>query len=252
MNSTYVYNGSFEGLLAALDEVFHQGCPPDDIVDEKECVPSLFSPPVKVEPSARRIEDFVGRIRKESPPATIRKVFYAYLSDVRGREMAAYRYLEFAFQHGKQTGHFLSEEAVARMEDLCHKVLREAHRMQGLVRFKELVNGVLYAPVETDHNVLPLIMPHFVKRLRYDRWVIHDVLRQQAAVNGRGRCRIVDTRLARPPVYTREEIFYQQLWKEYFKTIAIKERLNPQLQRRFLPQRYWKYLVEMEEESAPP
>ena len=31
---------------------------------------------------------------------------------------------------------------------------------------------------------------------------------------------------------------------EYFKTIAIKERINPKLHRQHLPVRFWKYMTE--------
>jgi len=34
------------------------------------------------------------------------------------------------------------------------------------------------------------------------------------------------------------------MWKEYFKTIAIKERINPKLHRQHLPVRFWKYMTE--------
>lgn len=248
MKYIFIYDGSFEGFLAAMAEAFYQGDSPEDIREEKEYVPSLFSQAIKVEPVSQRFKAFVTRLGAEAPPATMRKLFCAYLSGVQNREMLAYRYLDFAFRHGNQAGHFLSEEAVSRMEELFRKVLREAHRMQGLVRFKELSDGILYAPVETDHNVLPLISPHFFKRMRHGRWIIHDLRRQQAAVNDNGTCRIMAIQLAHTPEYAEDEYFYQRLWKEYFKTIAIESRLNPRLQRQFLPQRYWKYLVEV----APP
>nr|WP_315988235.1 DUF4130 domain-containing protein [Desulforamulus aquiferis] len=38
--------------------------------------------------------------------------------------------------------------------------------------------------------------------------------------------------------------FYQELWKEYFKSTAIQGRKNPKLQKQFMPTRYWKYLIE--------
>jgi probable DNA metabolism protein len=40
------------------------------------------------------------------------------------------------------------------------------------------------------------------------------------------------------------EIETRQLWRNFFSSIAIPERKNPELQRRCLPQRYWNYLVE--------
>ncbi|HHY78438.1 MAG TPA: DUF4130 domain-containing protein, partial [Clostridiales bacterium] len=46
-------------------------------------------------------------------------------------------------------------------------------------------------------------------------------------------------------IFHEKEMFYQELWKRYFESITIKNRLNPKLQANFMPKRYWKYLVEM-------
>ena len=43
-----------------------------------------------------------------------------------------------------------------------------------------------------------------------------------------------------------DELLYQQMWKDYFKTMAIKQRINLKLQRQHMPVRYWKYLTEMQ------
>ena len=43
-----------------------------------------------------------------------------------------------------------------------------------------------------------------------------------------------------------EEKQFQELWKDYFKNIAIEERKNPRLQKQFMQKRYWKYLTEKE------
>jgi hypothetical protein len=36
------------------------------------------------------------------------------------------------------------------------------------------------------------------------------------------------------------------LWRSYYDTIAIRERLNPKKQRQDMPVKYWKYLTEMQ------
>jgi len=41
-----------------------------------------------------------------------------------------------------------------------------------------------------------------------------------------------------------DEKQYQKLWKEYFKSITIRERLNPKLHRQHMPPRFWKYMPE--------
>lgn len=40
------------------------------------------------------------------------------------------------------------------------------------------------------------------------------------------------------------EEFFQELWKQYFKSTNIVERKNLKLHLRHVPKRYWKYLTE--------
>jgi probable DNA metabolism protein len=56
---------------------------------------------------------------------------------------------------------------------------------------------------------------------------------------------MIEIDIHRDPISSDREMFYQALWKSYFKNIAIGERKNPRLQRQFIPRRYWKNLVEM-------
>ena len=41
-----------------------------------------------------------------------------------------------------------------------------------------------------------------------------------------------------------DEKLFQELWKGYFKSMTIKERINPKLHRQHMPKRFWKYLTE--------
>ena len=43
-----------------------------------------------------------------------------------------------------------------------------------------------------------------------------------------------------------EELFQQELWKSFFKTIGINERKNKKVQINFMPKKYWEYIIEME------
>ena len=42
----------------------------------------------------------------------------------------------------------------------------------------------------------------------------------------------------------KEELFYQNLWKAFHKSIAIKERTNERLQMQHMPKKYWDNLIE--------
>ena len=41
-----------------------------------------------------------------------------------------------------------------------------------------------------------------------------------------------------------EELAYQRLWRTLTRSLAVPERTNPVLQRRCMPRRYWKCLIE--------
>ena len=41
------------------------------------------------------------------------------------------------------------------------------------------------------------------------------------------------------------EDYYEDMWKEFYKTIGIKERKNDRCRMNFMPKKYWKYIVEV-------
>ena len=45
----------------------------------------------------------------------------------------------------------------------------------------------------------------------------------------------------------KDEKLFQELWKSYFNSICIRERLNPVKHKKDMPVRYWKYLTEKQD-----
>jgi probable DNA metabolism protein len=77
-------------------------------------------------------------------------------------------------------------------------------------------------------------------------WLIHDC-RRGLGLFAQGRhWRLETIETGQPLIHAEGEKKYQQLWRTFFTEIAIPERRNPQLQKQFLPMKYWRYLVEME------
>jgi len=127
---------------------------------------------------------------------------------------------------------------------LGQKVRTEKHRLLGLLRFQLLKGNVYYAAVEPDHNVIELVAPHFSRRMASQNWIIHDLKRDLAAVYNQQEWVSTSFTLKQRMEMEREEEYYQMLWKQYYESIAIPSRINPKLQKRCMPQRYWKHLVE--------
>jgi len=104
------------------------------------------------------------------------------------------------------------------------------------------LKGALYAPLEPRADILELLAPHFARRLPGERWALHDVGRRKALIHEGGR--ILPAEAPGEPLPAEEDEAFRRLWRTYFDAIRIEHRVNPRLQKRFIPERYWKYLPE--------
>jgi len=133
------------------------------------------------------------------------------------------------------------------------KVCREAQRILMFVRFQKTADEIYYASFDPKYNVLPLVINHFEKRFADQKWLIYDTRRNYGFYyNLKDTTEVTFTESLTDPVtgkidtsiMDKDEQLFQELWKGYFSSICIKERLNPKLHRQLLPKRFWKYLTE--------
>ena len=129
--------------------------------------------------------------------------------------------------------------------EAAYKVWHEIHRLMGLLRFSPDETGVYIARCEPDHLVLPALGPHFRERFGQTPWAVIDEKRRLGvSCSGTGLEFFItgenSVSLGNPP-----DSEWENMWRHYHKTINNESRNNPDLQRRFMPQRYWKYLTEL-------
>jgi probable DNA metabolism protein len=93
-------------------------------------------------------------------------------------------------------------------------------------------------------NILPILCPFFADRLADQNWIISDPRRSLAGVFNTTHWRIIEDRELQLPAVSAAEAVTQKLWRAFFDSIAVKERLNPKSQRGRMPKKYWRDLVE--------
>lgn len=242
---TYLYDGGFESFLTALALALEGG---DDcaLACEGKAAEDLFTEFVKAgtDPAAASAmrEFFERRGSAESWHHTR----FAFLSETEDREAALLAYARLIKEKGAAADNMLADGRVKRVHDLSASVGGEAHMFKGFVRFSELADKTLYARIEPDHNILPLLTGHFKARLGAFNWIIHDVKRGKAALYFRGRLVFAPLTQQRALEFAGGEAAVQDLWRHFFRTAAIKERTNPELQRRNVPLKYRRHLTEFE------
>lgn len=164
------------------------------------------------------------------------------LSDYSGRADLIYRFLILGFAIGRSITEHLSNEVVNMMFKVNKNVTNETHHLLGFIRFSEQVNGLLTSIIHPKNNVLSLVAPHFADRLPTERFLIYDGNRKLAALHVPNTPWIIaevpDINQDRVREVSEYEDRYRDMWITFFDHIAIKERVNPKLQRNNLPLRF--------------
>lgn len=241
----YRYDGTFEGFLTTVLAAWERGERPEAITRSVSPQGDLFQEVVEIDTTEEALARFEG-VSAGLTPFTLRTAWHAFLAEVPGGELALFRYLELGRRVGKSLDGMLAHELVAPVHRLAQRVRSEAHRLKGFLRFRETAAGFFYARFEPDHNVLPLLAPHFAERLADQHWIIHDLRRGVAALHDgeRREWALTKLELAGAPEFSQAEELCAELWRRYFARAAVAERANPGLQQQKVPLKYRKHLVE--------
>ena len=240
---TYIHDNSIDGRLSALAEALKHAQGPEDILPDAGHQVSLFSSEVRVKTNDTAARGLMKRIREDISAEAIRHVMYAFLSELPHIDLPLYVYLREGLIRGPSIDRWHANESVKKIHEVSRKVGSEIHRLKGLLRFRELDDGTLWAPLEPDHQVLIPLANHFRRRLPAERGIIHDMRRNLAIGWDRDGVEYMAPPERIQPSKNEEAI--QQLWQTYFTSTTITERINPRLQRQWMPVRYWKWLTEM-------
>ncbi|KMO86960.1 hypothetical protein AB840_05430 [Megasphaera cerevisiae DSM 20462] len=245
----YTYDGTFFGFLSAVFDAWHIGL---DHVEDIKIMGStfLFGEERNVYTDEKKAQRILTALQTKCGGKTCHVLYYAFLAEQPDRGMKLLRYIRQAFHLKDEFLSHLSDEEIWEVRKWAQKTGNERHKLLGLIRFQELSGGMLYSRINPTCCVVPVMAPHFVRRLPGEEWVIHDIRRHMGIWYEGGVLSIIE--IPRPLQQidvSDEEAAFTALWKKYYQTIAIGERSNEGLRRRFMPKKYWPYIVEMRNEK---
>lgn len=248
---TVCYDGSWEGLLTSIFEVYEYKLEVSRIAKgENIQQQDIFGIRHNVVVNKQKSDRVRKGIEREVGKDGFQELFHAYLSELPEVDMLILRLVRYYFKGVDGATKNYAHDDVLRLKQINKSVSRERHRFKAFVRFKLLKDGLYYAHVEPDFNVLPLIAKHFKDRYSDQKWLIYDLKRAYGIFyDGENTVQEVilamEGEVARlPDICAEEEALYDTLWKQYFKSTNITERKNNKLHLQHVPRRYWKYLNE--------
>ncbi|MDJ1505050.1 TIGR03915 family putative DNA repair protein [Xanthocytophaga agilis] len=248
----FVYDGSFEGLLTAVFDVYEDKAQRAQLFSVKNYQPDAFAERRDVlTDSVKANRVWKGLFRKLSPQGLL-NVYSVYLSERDDRETLLLAFFRRVFAESVSIEDDFSSPLIVQISQISRQIHREKHRFEAFVRFIHLKGDVYFASIEPDFNILPLIGPHFTERYADQRWIIYDTRRQYGLYYDLKQVQevyfeevpdssVLD--LSSDQIEEGEELM-QKLWQVYFQSVNIVERKNMKLHRKHLPIRYWKYLIE--------
>ena len=238
----YYYDGSFDGLLTVIFIAYKDRKNNElrIIVKTGQLLLGLDDINVITDFSkARRVEKSICDKLSQNFLNSIRTCF---LSCDKNKDIVIVHTVYKALKQGKEILNSLDEHAFY-VNKLVKQVLNERHRYLGVLRFKEVKDGTMFSTIEPKNNVLPILLSHFINRMKREKFAIYDKKRKIIAYYDTKKVEIFFVKSLEIE-WSDEEIEYSELWKTFHKSISIKERENKKLQQSNLPKYYWKHLIE--------
>jgi probable DNA metabolism protein len=247
-----VYDGSFEGFLSAVFDIYEYKFSDVTFATEDNYQKNIFDSVHETNTTAEKTKRVYKGLEQRLSKNALSQLYKTFLSEIKNIENVLLQYIRYAFTSRTVMEYDYSNAAVLTVQQTSRIVHREKHRMEAFVRFQLTADELYYAVIEPDFNVLPLIKKHFHNRYADQCWMIYDTRRKYGLYYDKETVVSISMTFGDETasgknirsIYNEKEELYQKLWRQYFRSVNIAARKNMKLHIQHLPKRYWRYLTE--------
>lgn len=246
-----IYDGTFEGLLTVVFEIYDRKLGPVNIQKTGDSDSAMFEDVLNVSTDEFRATRVLNGLRNTLSANGIQRIYVAHLAGMANEENNIVGFIRYAFDSKQNIEENYGNRYVQRVSEIVKMMRREKHRMEAFIRFQKLQDETYYAVIEPDFNVLPLLIRHFKSRYADQKWMVYDIKRNYGLYYDLHDAEFISMEFSDvksavniTASFNEDEEVYQHLWKNYFKSVNIASRKNTRLHIRHIPKRYWKHLTE--------
>jgi len=239
------YDGTITGLMTAIFEIYGQKLQPDGLYAGQSVMqPSLTGEIrfIETDPEkARRVIAGAGKFGA----GVLAEICAVFASAKPDKDMIILNFLRVLFVKGRAALTMHADKACSDFNYTARRVFGEAHHYKGFLRFSETENGVWYAEMEPENDLLLIddFREHFADRYNDMPFLIRDRRHKRMMVyDGEGY--LADSPDDLDVRYSSRELLIRGVWREFISAIAIKERKSDKRQMNFLPLRHRKTMTE--------
>ncbi len=248
------YDKTFEGLLSAVFEGYSRREFPEKLIGDGEAEPMFTSRLFRVETDPTKSERVWRGLQRKMLPKALNMLSHVWLSELPGSDELLFRYVRKIFDSPRGMESDFGDPDMLEVHKIAMKVSREGEHVRQFVRFQKAGDDTYFGAITPLYNALPLSIPYFRDRFADQKWIVYDTRRRYGFYYDLST--VTEISLLDDPMIggklneklmAEDEQTFQALWRNYFKALTIRERINPKLQRQHMPRRFWKYMPEMEE-----
>lgn len=247
--TVYRCEDSLEGIFTAIYLAYEEKRDHGDTYLSLNDEPMLFAEDVQVLPDWGKTGKVMNTLNRRFGEKDYLALCMALASEDEEKAQAVYRTVVDGLKRKASEGHLfdnLADDDVNKAFALARNAGREIDHLKGFARFHELENGVLYSRIGPKNNILTFLMPHFADRLSIENFVMYDDRRNLFGIHPAGKQWVLfcgEDKFLKLK-FSEAELQYQELFRDFCRTITIEGRRNAQLQRNMLPLRFREYMVE--------
>ena len=252
MRNIYLCEDTAEGIFSAIYRAYEDrnGHRNNEIQIQKEGLNrQLFCEyiPVKTDlEHAIKVARTVQRDISSQAYEFLHKVSSSYREE---KADAIYRFIIEGLHVGNRALLHLTAPHMQVLCDIEKQINNEICHCKEFLRFEELENGTLFGRINPKSAILPYMADHFEDRFSGEKWIIADTVHRTVLIHDAEQTTVYaameDVNFDELQLsYSEDEETMQKLWKLFIDAIAIRERINPNLQRQLLPLRFRKYMKE--------
>lgn len=246
----FIYDQSFEGLLTVIFESYRLKIVPGGLLGPEESPPLLAERVISVSTDLEKYGRVWAGLEKKLSPLALKQIVYAWLTEERAGAELVVRYVRAVLSGVAETN--FGHPDVLGLRQQAFKISREKEHLLQFVRFQKTKDGIYFAALAPIYNALPLVLDHFADRFADQKWIIYDLNRgfgfyyDLEVIHELDAARPVDAQTGRlaPEELAEGEMVLQEAWQAYYEAVSIPQRVNPRLQRQYMPKRFWPFLTE--------
>src|SRR6476660_4844118 len=149
---TLLYDGTFDGFLSAVFDVYYYKFEAPEIVKEEVFKGTIFEKVHHVSTNTKHSARVWAGLAKRISPEAKQQIYKTFLSQLPGIENVLLQYFQYAFRATNSIETDFGNAAVLTVHQTAKKVYREAHRMKAFVRLQQTADHLFYAIIEPDFD----------------------------------------------------------------------------------------------------